>query len=54
MEIGFINIWPTEVRIVEEEPLENNPNYFTNYLKTFLPFNPEGNKPRHLYTIEIH
>ena len=33
---------------------ENSAIYFTKYVKSIIPFNEEGIKPKHVYTIEFH
>eukprot|EP00347_Sterkiella_histriomuscorum_P016430 403353207 len=33
---------------------EKSKNYFTNYVKPYLPFNEEQVKPKHVYTISLH
>ncbi|TNV81128.1 hypothetical protein FGO68_gene1509 [Halteria grandinella] len=31
-----------------------DPNYFTHYVKSFIPFDSKGKRPKHKYTIEMH
>jgi len=60
------NLWHCSVQESNADSLEeegktewtadmatSSPNYFTNYIKPFIPFNEDGKTPKHIYTIEI-
>ncbi|TNV81169.1 hypothetical protein FGO68_gene6895 [Halteria grandinella] len=52
-----IHLQQVEERKEEIIPHDNfplDPNYFTHYVKSFIPFETKGKKPKHKYTIEMH